>query len=116
MCNSSSSVLVLHRTSPSLLHTFVVDTLLNFPLPFNIPVILNYSNTSRVNAFGRLLIIVNIQVKRGCSLKIFISISMHKLIKYKRDKDLSTKFLCSNVSLFMKIPSLFLYEDLVMFF
>ena len=50
-CNSSSSVLVLDRTSPSLLHTFVVDTLLNFPLPFNIPVILTYTNTSRVNAF-----------------------------------------------------------------
>ena len=30
VCNSSSSVLVLNRTSPSLLHTFVVDTLLNF--------------------------------------------------------------------------------------
>ena len=35
-CNSSSIVLVPNRTSPSLLHTFVVDTLLNFPLPFNI--------------------------------------------------------------------------------
>ena len=53
-CNSSSSVLVLNRTSPSLLHTFVVDTLLNFPLPFNIPVILTYTNTSRVHSFGRL--------------------------------------------------------------
>ena len=51
-CNSSSSVLVLNRTSPSLLHTFVVDTLLNFLLLFNIPVILAYPNTSRVNAFG----------------------------------------------------------------
>ena len=55
VCNSSSSVLVLNRTSPSLLHTFVVDTLLNFPLPFNIPVILSY--TSRVSAFGRLLVV-----------------------------------------------------------
>ena len=59
VCNSSSSVLVLNRTSPSLLHTFVVDTLLNFPLPFNIPVILSYTNTSRVNAFGRLLVFLN---------------------------------------------------------
>ena len=57
VCNSSSSVLVLNRTSPSLLHTFVVDTPLNFPLPFNIPVILSYTNTSRVNAFERLLVI-----------------------------------------------------------
>ena len=55
VCNSSSSVLVLNRTSPSLLHTFVVDTLLNFPMPFNIPVILAYTNTSRVGAFGRLV-------------------------------------------------------------
>ena len=47
MCNSSSSVLVLNRTSPSLLHTFVVDTLLNFPLPFNIPVILSYTHIHR---------------------------------------------------------------------
>ena len=36
VCNLSSSVLVPNRTSPSLLHTFDVDTLLNFPLPFNI--------------------------------------------------------------------------------
>ena len=56
LCNSPASVLVLNRTSPSLLHTFVVDTLLNFPLPFNIPVILHYTNSSRVNAFGRLLV------------------------------------------------------------
>ena len=55
-CNSSSSVLVLNRTSPSLLHTFVVDTLLNFLLLFNIPVILAYPNTSRVNAFGLILV------------------------------------------------------------
>ena len=34
VCNLSSSV--FNRTSPSLLHTFVVDTLLNFPMPFNI--------------------------------------------------------------------------------
>ena len=33
--------------------TFSVDTLLNFPMPFNI--ILTYTNTSRVNAFRRLL-------------------------------------------------------------
>ena len=49
----SSSVLVPNRTSPSLLHTFVVDTLLNFTLPFNIPVVLTYTNTSRVHVFGR---------------------------------------------------------------
>ena len=47
VCNSSSSVLVLNRTSPSLLHTFVVDTLLDFPLPFNIPVILTYTHTRK---------------------------------------------------------------------
>ena len=41
VCNSSSSV--LNRTSPSLLHTFVVDTLLNLLVPFNI--ILTYTNT-----------------------------------------------------------------------
>ena len=52
MCNSSSSV--FNRTSPSLLHTFVVDTLLNSPMSFNI--ILNYTNTSGVNAFRRLLV------------------------------------------------------------
>ena len=52
MCNSSSSV--LNRTSPSLLHTFVVDTLLNFLLPFNI--ILTYTNTSHLTAFRRLLV------------------------------------------------------------
>ena len=33
MYNSSSSL--FNRTSPSLLHTFVVDTLLNFLKPFN---------------------------------------------------------------------------------
>ena len=62
VCNSSSSVLVLNRTSPSLLHTFVVNRLLNFLLPFNIPVILAYTNTSRVNAFGRILVNDNINL------------------------------------------------------
>ena len=52
MCKSSSSVFT--GTSPSLLHTFVVDTLLNFPMPFNI--ILTYANTSRVNDIRRLLV------------------------------------------------------------
>ena len=52
MCNSSSSV--LNRTSQSLLHTFVVDTLFNFLVPFNI--ILTYTNTSHLKAFRRLLV------------------------------------------------------------
>ena len=52
VCKSSSSV--FNRTSPSLLHTFVVDTPLNFPMPFNI--ILTYANTSRVNDIRRLLV------------------------------------------------------------
>ena len=52
MCNSSSSV--FNRTSPTLLHTFVVDTLLNISMPFDI--ILTYTNTTRVNAFRRLLV------------------------------------------------------------
>ena len=52
MLNSSSSV--FNRTSPSLLHSCLVDTLLNFPMPFNI--ILTYTNTSRVKAFRRLLV------------------------------------------------------------
>ena len=57
MCNSSSIVYQsLTEHLRLLLHTFVVDTLLNFPLPFNIPVILSYTNTSRVNVFGRLLV------------------------------------------------------------
>ena len=56
VCNSSSSVLVLKRTSPSLLNTFVVDKLLNFPLPFIAQVILTYTNTSRIHNFGRLLV------------------------------------------------------------
>ena len=50
--NSSSSV--FNRTSPSLLHIFPVDTLLNFPMPFNI--ILTYTNTSRVKAFSHHLV------------------------------------------------------------
>ena len=62
VCNSSFSVLVLNRTSPSLLHTFFVDTLLNFLLPFNIRVILAYTNTSRVNAFERILVNDNINL------------------------------------------------------
>ena len=49
-------------TSPSLLHTFVVDTLLNFPLPFNIHVILTYTNISRAQTFGRLLVRSEIQM------------------------------------------------------
>ena len=52
VCNSSSSV--FNRTSPSLLRTFVVDTLLNFPMPFNI--ILTYINTTRIEALRCLLV------------------------------------------------------------
>ena len=37
-----------------LLHTFVVDTLLNFPMPFNI--ILTYPNTFHVNALRLLFV------------------------------------------------------------
>ena len=48
VCNSSSSV--FNRTSPSVLHTFVFDTLLNFPMPFNL--ILTYTTTSLLNALG----------------------------------------------------------------
>ena len=40
VCNSSSTVLVLNRTSPSLLHTFVAYTT-QLPFPSNIPVILS---------------------------------------------------------------------------
>ena len=40
VCNSSSSVLVLDRTSPSLLHLFVAYTT-QLPFPSNIPVILS---------------------------------------------------------------------------
>ena len=36
--------------------THLLHTLLNFPLPLDIPVILSYTNTSRVYAFGRLLV------------------------------------------------------------
>ena len=54
VCNSSSGV--FNRTSPSLLHTFVVDALLNFPMPFNI--IFTYTNTFHVNALRRLLAFV----------------------------------------------------------
>ena len=46
VCNSSSSV--LNRTSPSLLHTFVVDTLLNLLVPFNI--ILTYRPTQTIRS------------------------------------------------------------------
>ena len=53
VCNLSSSV--FNRTSPSLLHTFVVDTLLNVAMPFN--VILTYTNTSRLNAFRHLFVL-----------------------------------------------------------
>ena len=38
--------------------THLLHTLLNFPLPLNIPVILSYTNTSRVKAFGRLLVLL----------------------------------------------------------
>ena len=38
-------------------HLFV-DTLLNFPMPFNI--ILTYNNTSRVNVFRRLLVLLKL--------------------------------------------------------
>ena len=64
MCNSSFSALVLIRTSLSLPHTYVVDILLKFPLPFNIPVILTYTNTSRVNAFQRLIVYLSIALYR----------------------------------------------------
>ena len=47
-------LLVFNGSSPSLLHTIVVDTLLNFPKPFNI--ILTYTNTSCENAFRCLLV------------------------------------------------------------
>ena len=53
MCHLSSGV--FNRTSPSLLHTFVVDTLLNVAMPFNI--ILTYTNTARLNAFRRLFVL-----------------------------------------------------------
>ena len=75
VCNTLSNILVLNRTSPSLLHTFVVDTLLNFPLPFNIPVILSYTNTSRVNAFGRLLVLKSCRFLHGSEYRIWFKIS-----------------------------------------
>ena len=80
-CNSSSSirVLVLNRTSPSLLHTFVVDTLLNFPLPFNIQVILTYTNTSPVKALGRLL--VRSEIKMYNVIQLTKSIGNNETIK-----------------------------------
>ena len=53
VCNLSSSV--FKRTSPSLLYTFVVDSLLNVPMPFN--KILTCTNTPHVNAFRRLLVL-----------------------------------------------------------
>ena len=57
MYNSSSSVLVLNRTSPSLLHTFVAYTThLSISIQHT-GIILSYTNTSRVNAFGRPLVI-----------------------------------------------------------
>ena len=71
MCNSSSGI--FNRTYPSLLYAFVVDTLLNFPMPFNI--ILTYPNTFRVNAFRCLLVLFSgeggdLRQKRNYSLKI----------------------------------------------
>ena len=67
MCNSSSGI--FNTTYPSLLNTFVVDTL---PMPFNI--ILTYPNTFRVNALRRLLVLFfweggNLREKRKYSLK-----------------------------------------------
>ena len=54
LVNSSSSV--FSRTSSSLLHTFVADTLPNFPMPFDI--ILTYTNKSPVNGCRRLLVFI----------------------------------------------------------
>ena len=51
---SHPSSSVCNMTSPSLMYTFIVDTLLNFPMQFDI--ILTYTNTSRLNAFRRLLV------------------------------------------------------------
>ena len=56
MYNSSSSV--FNRISPSVLHTFVVDTLLNLLMPFNIN--FTHTNTFRLNAFRRLLVLFQI--------------------------------------------------------
>ena len=55
LVNSSSSV--FSRTSSSLLHTFVADTLPNFPMPFDI--ILTYTNKSPVNGCRRLLVFIH---------------------------------------------------------
>ena len=77
MCNSSSSVLVPNRTSLSLLQTIVVDTLFNFP--FNIQVILTYTNTSRVQAFGRLL--VRSEIKMYNVFQLTKSIGNNEIIK-----------------------------------
>ena len=85
VCYSSSSVLVPNRTSPSLLHTFVVDTPLNFPLPFNIPVILTYTNTSCVHAFGRLLVLTADPADHALrSIYIYIKLKCG-VIFWKRD-------------------------------
>ena len=48
VCNSSSGV--FNRSFPSLMYTFVVDTLLYFPMQFNI--ILTYTDTSCVKPSG----------------------------------------------------------------
>ena len=37
-------------------YTHLLHTLLNFPLPLNIPAFRSFTNTSRVNTFGRLLV------------------------------------------------------------
>ena len=55
LVNSSSSV--FSRTSSSLLHTFVADTLPNFPMPFDI--ILTYTNKSPVNGCRRPLVFIH---------------------------------------------------------
>ena len=67
--NLSSSV--FNRTSPSLLHTFVVDTLLNFPMQFNI--ILTYTIITRVNAFRRLLVFILKEKKLNQSITVNIN-------------------------------------------
>ena len=47
-CSLYPFTLIIMNIPVSLLHTFVVDTVLTFPTPFNI--ILAYNKTSRVNA------------------------------------------------------------------
>ena len=79
MCNSSSSVLVLNRTSPSLLHTFVAYTT-QLLLPFNITVILFYTNTSRVNAFGRLLVSLSLSRSYATVLSLLIKKKENKVV------------------------------------